>query len=77
MQYYGKPPKVHKGDLTYEKAIELYVRRLTGMTRRIFVLYLIRVRSSRNGIDDQAAKLLVERSIRRDKRLCIAEIQMA
>lgn len=77
MQYYGKPPKVHKSDLTYEKAIELYVRRLTGMTQRIFVLYLIRVRSSRNGIDDQAAKLLVERSIRRDKRLCIAEIQMA
>ena len=77
LQYYGKPPKVHKGDLTYEKAIELYVRRLTGMTQRIFVLYLIRVRSSRNGIDDQAAKLLVERSIRRDKRLCIAEIQMA
>jgi hypothetical protein len=27
----------------------------------------IRVRSSRIGIDDQAAKLLVERSIRRDQ----------
>lgn len=29
---------------------------------------LNRVRSSRLGIDDQAAKLLVERSIRRDQR---------
>lgn len=34
---------------------------------RIFILFLLRVRSSRSGINDEAAKLLVERSIRQDK----------
>lgn len=64
LQYYSKTPKIHKGDLTYEKAIELQVK-FVGMND--CYVFLIRVRSSRLGIDDQAAKLLVERSIRRDQ----------
>jgi hypothetical protein len=26
LQYYSKSPKIHKNELTYEKAIELYVK---------------------------------------------------
>jgi hypothetical protein len=68
LQYYNKSPKIHKNELTHEKAIELYVLIYDRFSYFVVVVVFFRVRSSRVGIDDEAAKLLVERSIRRDKR---------
>ncbi|CAF4108545.1 unnamed protein product [Adineta steineri] len=48
IEHYNQPSKIHKKELTYEKAIEI-------------------VKSTRNGIDDKSAALLVERSVQRDK----------
>jgi hypothetical protein len=67
LQYYSKSPKIHKNELTHEKAIELYVLIYDRFSYFVVVVFF-RVRSSRVGINDEAAKLLVERSIRRDKR---------
>ena len=37
IQYYSKTPKVHKSELTYEKAIDLYVEIIPGF---LLVLFL-------------------------------------
>jgi hypothetical protein len=37
LQYYSKSPKVHKSELTYEKAIDLYMKIILSC---LFVLFL-------------------------------------
>jgi len=65
LQYYSRPSRAHKVELTNEIAIELYVE--ITLVYYIFYYINIRVSGTRPGINNESAKLLVERSVRRDE----------
>lgn len=57
--------KIYRDDLTFEKAVDMSVEWTSNEV--LFDLNYFRIKSTRSGISNQAARLLTDRSIRFDE----------
>jgi hypothetical protein len=67
LQFYNKPNRTFNTDLTFESAFSLQVEHKASIrvNRKVF----FSMKCTRPGITDEAAKLLTERSVRREAGL--------
>ena len=61
-----RPLKVHKEDLTFDKAVQLFVEKFLSNQN---TFRYCSMKSTRPGIDDTSARLLTERCVRQDQGL--------
>lgn len=59
-----RPSKIYKEDLTFDKAVKMFVETIQCHENRFLYFSM---KSTRFGIDDISARLLTERCVRRDQ----------